>query len=73
MYCLYTWYYLVYEASQNPVESKEKLKQAKNFINNILEYRKCAEYNEFKNWYRGDTKLKTAHLVSLTQEVIDLL
>ena len=43
-------------------ENKEKLKQATNFINSILEYRKCAEYNEFKNWYRGDIKLKPHNL-----------
>ena len=73
MYNLYSWYYLVYEASQNPDERKEKLKQATDHINNILEYRKCAECGEFKNWYRGDTKLKTPQLITLTQEVIDSL
>lgn len=70
MYGLYSWYCLVYETSQNPKECKEKLTKAIECIENILEYRKCAEYGEFENWYRGDTKLKTANLITLTHETI---
>lgn len=73
MYGLYTWYCLVYEASSNTDTCKEKLKQALKCIENILEYRKCAEYGEFENWYRGDTKLNTKNLIKFTQETIDAL
>lgn len=73
IYGLYSWYCAIYEAYQNPDECKEKLNQAINHIKNILEYRKCAEYGDFKDWYRGDTKLKTKSLISITQEVIDNL
>lgn len=73
MYRLYSWYCAVYEAYENPDKCKEKLEQAIKHIENILEYRKCAEYSEFKNWYRGDTKLKTSLLLTATQELIDIL
>lgn len=71
IYGLYSWYCMVYEASQSATERKEKLKQAAEHINDILEYRKCAEYGDFENWYRGDTKLKTANLITLTQQLIE--
>ena len=73
IYGLYSWYALVYEASQNSEKRKEKLTNAIKHINNILDFRKCAEYGDFKNWYRGDTKLNTKNLITLTQEVIDIL
>ena len=73
IYGLYSWYALVYEASQNSERRKDKLTNAIKHINNILDYRKCAEYGDFKNWYRGDTKLNTKNLITLTQEVVDIL
>ncbi len=70
IYGLYSWYCSVFEAYEHPENRTEKLKESIKYIETILEYRKCAEYGEFKNWYKGDKKLKTAKLIDDTKAAI---
>ena len=60
--CIYEWYVHIYEAKQyrQTLESermKESLREACQCLEKYLEYRKCAEYGIFENWYRGDLKM----------------
>lgn len=59
---VYKWYVSLYEGKvyrdlcdgENMVKS---LKAAARYLGEYLEYRKCAEYGKFENWYRGDLKM----------------
>lgn len=45
-------------------ENAEKyLILARETVMQYLTYRKCAEYGEFANWYRGDIKMNVKHLL----------
>lgn len=59
---IYEWYVHVYEAKgyrdvQDGERMRESLQKACQSLNHYLEYRKCAEYGIFENWYRGDLKM----------------
>lgn len=59
---LYGWYINLYEAKRFcELRKSEEFKAAVNAacecLETLLEYRKCAEYGEFENWYRGDLKM----------------
>ncbi len=67
MMCLYNMFICVYEAEKCATEkSKEealnKVNKAYQYACKFIEFRKCAEYGEFKNWYRGDKKLNAERL-----------
>ena len=60
--CVYKWYICVYDmkSSYDLCETEKTLgfyKAACESLEEYLKYRKCAEYGEFGNWYRGDTKM----------------
>ena len=59
---IYQWYVHMYEAKQHrhaldSEQMKESLRMACQCLEKYLEYRKCAEYGIFENWYRGDLKM----------------
>lgn len=61
-FCIYSWFVNVYEAKKkcDLYESegmKKLLIAAYENLKEYLDYRKCAEYGEFENWYRGELKL----------------
>ena len=62
MKSLYEWYIHLYDAKKycdlrQSEEFKDSLNKASESLERLLEYRKCAEYGIFENWYRGDTKM----------------
>jgi hypothetical protein len=66
---IYKWYINVYKAREFCLKSeaesmKKALAAACKALEEYLDFRKCAEYGEFKNWYRGDLKMNIAqHLL----------
>ncbi len=64
-YCMhrfYSWYILIYLAktaydAKDTQKARRYVEEASQQLENVLEYRKKAEYGYFENWYRGDTKL----------------
>lgn len=59
---IYKWYTNLCEAkAYHELGDAEKMKNSLNLacgeLRNYLKIRKCAEYGQFKNWYRGETKL----------------
>lgn len=67
MMCLYNIFICVYEAEKGAMaKSKEEalnnVNKAYEYALSLIEFRKCAEYGEFKNWYRGDKKLNAERL-----------
>ncbi len=66
---IYKWYINVYKAREFCLKSeaesmKKALTAACKALEDHLDFRKCAEYGEFKNWYRGDLKMNIAqHLL----------
>lgn len=62
MRSIYEWYINLYEAKkyydlEDTQEMINSLKAACGELETYLSYRKCAEYGEFENWYRGDMKM----------------
>ena len=59
---LYKIYECAYEAGKLASEGKTmealaRMKEVDEYVDEMIEFRKCAEYGEFENWYRGDKKL----------------
>lgn len=59
---IYKWYTSLYEGrayrdAYDGENMKKSLKTAVGYLAEYLEYRKCAEYGKFENWYRGDLKM----------------
>ncbi len=59
---IYKWYVNLYEAKQycdfyESEKMKASLNSACRNLEEYLNYRKCAEYGIFENWYRGDLKM----------------
>ena len=72
---LYRWYLAIYEAklayrSKNATKTLQNAHIACDSMAEILEIRKCAEYGEFVNWYRGDTKMDMGSLLWYTQRLL---
>lgn len=73
--CYYQWYVALYEAKQcyeraESEQMRERLNIACFAIEECLEYRKCAEYGIFENWYRGDVKLDTKRVLMETRRLL---
>ena len=49
---------------------KRLLNEACDALTEYLEYRKCAEYGEFENWYRGEIKLDVKQKLYDTQRLL---
>jgi hypothetical protein len=74
---IYEWYVNVYEAkvyfdNYNDEACKKSLRQAFKCLEEYLKYRKCAEYGEFKNWYRGDLKMNIKQVLYHTGTVLGI-
>lgn len=65
---IYKWYANLYEAREN--KSKESLKLAIDALEEYLKMRKCAEYGEFENWYRGEFKFNVKNKLCDTKALL---
>lgn len=75
LYSIYNWYVYLYEAREcyhafKGDEMKELLTDACKSLEDYLNYRKCAEYGVFENWYRGELKMNIKqHLQSTKRQL----
>ena len=53
-------------------ECIELLATARDYLKNLFEYRRIAEFGDFENWYRGDTKLDLPRLLREIEATISL-
>ncbi len=72
---IYKWYVNLYEAKMHcdkmeSEEMKESLRKACTSLEEYLEYRKIAEYNNFENWYRGESKIDVKQLLYNTKRLL---
>lgn len=72
---IYEWYVNIYEAkccrlSGNSEQMKKLLYAACENLETYLDYRKCAEYGKFKNWYRGDLKMEVKQRLYATRRLL---
>lgn len=72
---IYEWYVNIYEAKIyrhecNSEAMKKSLYTACSCLETYLEYRKCAEYGDFKNWYRGDLKMEIRQRLTATRRLL---
>lgn len=72
---LYKWYVWLYKAhkaykSGDNGEYETCVKKACESMGELLEFRKCAEYGVFENWYRGDIKMKLWDAFEKTKELL---
>lgn len=49
---------------------KKSLYTACECLETYLEYRKCAEYGNFRNWYRGDLKMEIKKRLIATRRLL---
>ena len=49
---------------------KRSLNEACASLSEYLDYRKCAEYDFFTNWYRGDLKMNVKHRLYDTKRLL---
>jgi len=60
--CIYRWYVCLYDAKRfcdrmDSVHMISSLQNACSSLEEYIRYRTCAEYGEFSDWFRGDTKM----------------
>lgn len=72
----YRWYVYVYEAKLcHDAKETDKmqclLRDACACLEEQLELRKCAEYGNFENWYRGERKVNFKHKLDVTRALLD--
>lgn len=72
---IYKWYVNLYEAKEycdqyKSEEMKKSLNQACSSLKDYLDYRKCAEYGYFTNWYIGDLKMNIKHKLYDTKRLL---
>ncbi len=72
---IYQWYINIYEAKQycdlyDCENMKKSLKLACENLEEYLQYRKCAEYGAFENWYRGDLKMNIKQRLADTRRLL---
>ena len=53
-------------------ECVDLLRKASDYLKDLFEYRKVAEFGDFENWYRGDTKLDLPRLLREIEATINL-
>lgn len=75
LWYIYNWYVNLFEAktaydnyqAENMVNY---ILSAANYLKEYLAFRKCAEYGEFINWYRGDLKMNVKQRLYNTLAII---
>ncbi len=72
---IYKWYVALHDAKiyrdeRNGENMKKSIREACGYLFDYLDYRKCAEYGEFKNWYRGDLKMNVKQRLYDTLKII---
>jgi hypothetical protein len=72
---IYRWYIHLYEARiqrsrGDRQESTESLQKACEALEKYIEVRKCAEYGEFKNWYREEIKFNIEKHLEYTKKLL---
>lgn len=75
MLCLYLWYEALYLAKKaydkdDKQEYTAKVKTAIESLERLVEFRKCAEYGVFQNWYRGDDKMTIKKALEKTKGLL---
>lgn len=73
--CIYKWYVKLYDAKRycdmyESEKMKTALKAACESLEEYLDYRKCAEYGIFENWYRGELKMNIRQKLYATKELL---
>ncbi len=73
--CIYRWFANVYEAKVfcdklDTENMKNSLQTACKSLEEYLNFRKCAEYGEFENWYRGDLKTDVKQKLYNTKKLL---
>jgi len=59
---IYKWYVALHDAKTfrdryDGENMKKSLKTAAGYLYEYLDFRRCAEYGDFENWYRGELKM----------------
>ena len=72
---IYKWYVALHDAKihrdgADGENMKKSILEASGYLFDYLKYRKCAEYGEFKNWYRGDLKMNIKQRLYDTLKII---
>lgn len=72
---IYNWFVNLYEAKiycdlYDSEKMKNSLKISCRNLEEYLEYRKCAEYGVFENWYRGDLKMNVKQHLYNTKRLL---
>ena len=75
LFCIYSWFVNLYEAKKQcdlykSEEMKKHLIAACDSLEKYLNYRKCAEYGIFINWYRGDLKMNIKQYLFGTKRLL---
>lgn len=73
---LYGWYKALYEAknaydANNKALYTENVNIAVTHLEDLLEFRKNAEYGKFQNWYRGDIKMKLCDCLECAKKLLN--
>lgn len=73
---IYNWYVNLYQAKKhydanNMEETEHSVKEAIKIMEEYLRMRKCAEYGDFENWYRGDIKLNMNDVLYQTRRILE--
>jgi hypothetical protein len=72
----YRFFVYLYEGKlaydgKDGAQAKEKLRAACEALEEYLAFRKCAEYGEFANWYRGDKKVNVEKRLLDTKALLE--
>lgn len=72
---IYKWYVALHDAKiyrdeYDGENMKKSIIEASGYLFDYLNYRKCAEYGEFANWYRGDLKMNIKQRLYDTLKII---
>lgn len=72
---IYKWYVALHDAKiyrdeYDGENMKKSILEACGYLFDYLDYRKCAEYGEFRNWYRGDLKMNIKQRLYDTLKII---
>ncbi|MBQ9714615.1 MAG: glycosyl hydrolase 115 family protein [Clostridia bacterium] len=72
---MYRWYVCLYEAKEcydvgENKKSQALLNAACESLEEYLSLRKCAEYGEFENWYRGELKMNVKQRLYRTKQLL---
>ena len=74
---IYRWYVCLYEAKLcqdrgDRLAAQIRIGDACKSLEEYISLRKCAEYGEFANWYRGEKKLNIQKRLVATRRLLDI-